>query len=131
MNNSLKQKRHDVPPAEPLAITLRAYAESTDSAAASLQHDRSPQVYSDYAVVFDTETEVDPSQQVRIGTYRVYDGRRLLHKGLFYDPLSINSAEMRLINDWALLRDMEVINLREFIETILFKYGYDYRGAII
>jgi hypothetical protein len=131
VNNSLKQNNHKIPAPEPLAITLRAYSQSVDNSPASPKRDRTPEVYSDYAVVFDTETTVDPSQQVRIGTYRVYEGKHLLHQGLFYDPLSINGREMHVINDWAFLRGMEVISVSEFIETVLFKYAYDYRGTVI
>jgi hypothetical protein len=120
-----------IPAPEPLAIVLRAYAESEAKSGEGKNYPKIPMTYSNYAVVFDTETKTDPSQQLRIGTYRVYKGTELIKQGLFYDPLSINSLEMRTINDWGFARKMDIISVPEFIETIVYKYGYDYFGTII
>ena len=68
-----------------LTIALRAYAECPPAKAGG--HGGLPP--SPGVLVFDTETEVDAAQQLRLGAYQLRWDAELVEVGLFYDPASL------------------------------------------
>ncbi|WP_421935593.1 hypothetical protein [Phenylobacterium sp.] len=116
-----------------LLIQLRAYVASEPSS-----RDKAERPWtSDIAVVFDTETAVDPSQRLRFGSYQVRHRGGLLERGLFYadDAPAADVAALR-----AYFREMgateagerlRLLSRAEFVEEVIFKWGYEDRGLIV
>jgi predicted transcriptional regulator len=86
---------------------------------------------SDWALVFDTETTTDASQQLRFGVYQVHKSGELREEGVFYDPLSLTDHEMATLRSYADDRGLEVLTVAEFVEEIFFLYAYELKGLCV
>ena len=83
-----------IPPiSDYLALSLRAFAESTIAKQPKKASKKRPPFASKWAVIFDTETTPDASQALRIGTYQVRKSGELKMAGVFYDPDGVTDAE--------------------------------------
>ena len=89
------------------------------------------------SVTFDTETTVDPSQRLRFGAYQIRDRGKLLERGVFH-------AEDMPPGDLEVLRStfaeeeptdagerMQVRTRADFVEHVLFAWGFEVGGLII
>ena len=116
-----------------LPILLRAFVESA-SKPSRRRADIRPnprQGSSEWSLIFDTETTTDPGQALRIGFCRVYFRDELRHNVLFYDPTAVTDREVRLITRFVQSRKIELMQRDDFVDTILYKYGYHCRALII
>ena len=99
---------------------------------------------SEYILVFDTETTVNAAQNLTIGTYQVYEGLRLIEKGIFYDPKTLREYDpngLTVIINYCERQNQNVkskserlkkpIEIPEFIENVFYKYAYDLRGTVV
>ena len=86
---------------------------------------------SDEIVVFDTETKIDHSQHLRIGTYQVRKGLRLHEKGIFYEPDSVTPYELILLKSYTQAHGLILRTREEFVREVLYLYGYDHGGLIL
>jgi hypothetical protein len=79
-----------LPPAESLPVAVRAFASplTTNSKKGRKAGIHGPPSigFSDWTLIFDTETTTDASQQLRFGVYQVRKWGRLRKAGFFYDP---------------------------------------------
>ena len=77
-----------IPTGEKLAISIRAYAVRAGKPKRQRRFRVTPRVGpSDLALIFDCETEVVASQQLRVGAYQLRKGVSLREAGLFFDPV--------------------------------------------
>ena len=123
------------PEAEPLAISLRAYAvqpkpETDDQTAPKKKRDKPPPA-SDWALVFDNETTADASQALRFGTYQLRKSGELTQAGLFYDPEGVTEAELHLLQEQAASLGQELRTRAEFVDEVFFRRAYQLRATII
>jgi hypothetical protein len=113
---------------EPMAIALRCY---TDGSAFPLspgfRHRISP---SRWAVISDTETQTDAAQDLRFGTYQVREGDRLHEAGIFYGD-DLPPTEIALMHSVATTQNIIIRSHSDFVENILFKFGYDMEGIVV
>lgn len=121
----------DLPPAEPMSISLRAYAEAVEAPAPRHGGSTPPRRPSHWTVVFDTETTTDAAQRLRFGAYQVREGERLHKAGLFHELGALEQAELGLLKEWARDRELVVRTREEFVEEVLLVYGYDLRGSVV
>lgn len=84
-----------------------------------------------WVLVFDTETTTDETQNLRFGTFQVRKYEKLEKHGVFYNADSLTQTELDLLIHYAQQHSLECISVRDFIDTVFFKYGYDYRGTIV
>jgi len=87
-------------------------------------------------LVLDTETTTDAAQQLLFGSYRVYDGTKLLQEGLIHaDDLDTTSLakvqQYAAENQAASGRRLRVRSRSDFVEAVLWKVGYRGRGLIV
>jgi hypothetical protein len=117
------------PMPEPMSVALRCYADTGNFALRlGSRLNSSP---SRWTVVFDTETGVDAAQQIRFGAYQIREGDRLHEAGIFYDDGNLTPDETHLLHSIAVELGLKVRSTFEFIEDLLFKYGYDREGTIV
>jgi hypothetical protein len=114
-----------------LPILLRAYVESElkeprKMRSISGQHIQSA---SDWSVIIDCETKVDPGQALRVGFCRVYYRDELRRLVLFYaDDLS--GRDLKVVRRFA-RPGLEIMSHAEFIDKMFYKYAYHLRAMII
>jgi len=127
MNTSFNQ------PADYLPLHLRAYAVPADAKSKKAQSGKTQKLTpaSDFTVVFDTETTTDPSQHLRFGTYRVYQGKQLFRSGIFYAPNGISKSDLEILRRYAANNELDLLTRNQFSDDILFDIGYDLRATIV
>ena len=110
-----------VPKREPRPIYLRAYAEPAIVKAPSIRREEIHPT--GVVIVFDCETTVDETQQLRFGSYQVRINGLLREKGLFYDPDNVDDDELSALqHDRA--ADLNLRTVRSFVEEIFYDIGY-------
>ncbi len=126
---SKDEKRDGAPAAEPRPIFLRGYAQPLASPEA--QSRRRPSEPSNYVIVFDTETQVDAAQRLRIGSYQVREAGFLKEKGFFFDPDTIDPSEQETLHLEAGATGAVVRTVRSFVEEVFFDIGYKADATIV
>ena len=74
-------------------------------------------------IVFDCETTVDETQQLRFGSYQVRIDGLIREKGLFYDPDNVDDDELRALQ-YDRAADLKLRTVRSFVEEIFYDIGY-------
>ena len=110
------------PASEPRPIFLRGYAQPL--VAPDAKSRRWANEPSAYVIVFDTETSVDSTQRLRIGSYQVRESGFLREKGFFFDPDAIDLTEQEALYLEAGATGAVVRTLRSFVEEVFFNIGY-------
>jgi hypothetical protein len=120
-------------PVNRLIIQLRAYVE--DQRRTAGRPDR--RWTSGITITFDTETTTDPSQRLRFGAYQLRDRGALLERGVFHAedmPTSDLEVLRRTFAEEVATDAGERLAFRtrvEFVEQVLFAWGYEVGGLII
>ena len=86
---------------------------------------------SDYTLIFDTETTIDPSQKLKFGVYQVRKGTELFEAGYFINPDALSAKEQALIRITAKRQNWRFMTCAEFIENVFFEIGYKCRATIV
>ncbi|WBQ14213.1 hypothetical protein L2D00_05895 [Hyphomonadaceae bacterium BL14] len=114
----------------PDTIGLRAYTRKPGSQPlAKRKRGAALDEPSPYVLVFDTETNIDPSQALRVGFYQVRKSGVLIEEGAFYPPY-LPDDELTDLRTYCEPRGFRVRTLADFSEHVLLKYGYDLGGVI-
>jgi hypothetical protein len=115
-----------------LPLFLRAFVETAKQDPRKLRRSNAQQIQgaSDWSVVFDTETTIDPGQSLRIGFCRVYYRDELRHHVLFY-PDTLTKRDMDVVRQYAKSTRVALMTRDEFVDKIFYKYGYHLRAMII
>jgi hypothetical protein len=117
-----------LPPAESLPVAVRAFASplTTNSKKGRKAGIHGPPSigFSDWTLIFDTETTTDASQQLRFGVYQVRKWGRLRKAGFFYDPPSLTESELATLQSYADDHALEALTVQEFVEKVFFPYAY-------
>jgi len=115
---------------ELLPVAVRAYAEPSrkkrSGKGALKRKDLGP---SEWTLIFDTETTTDSAQQLRIGSYQIRKADELYEAGWFYDPESLEAAELATLETYGSDHGLAVRTQEDFVEELFFPYAYDLRGT--
>lgn len=95
------------------------------------RHQRAEIAASEWHLIFDCETRIDPAQSLRFGTYQIRQSGALMEEGLFYSTENVTRAELEQLERHAAKNDLECLTQADFVEAVLFTIGYDYRGTIV
>ncbi|WP_337188670.1 hypothetical protein [Phenylobacterium sp.] len=122
-------------PADALPLLIRGYARPVDDtppAPGRWKSKRQPLRSSDWSIVFDTETTIDPRQRFRIGVYRIYERERLDEERFFFDPAMLTAEEASLLNSYSQSKGLlPPITLAQFRDEVLLQKGYAIGAKII
>ena len=96
-----------------LAVAVRAWAKA-DYLEEAKRHARADKRFRDlgpsaWALVFDTETTIDPGQSLRVGCYQLRRRGRLRQAGLFYEPSAVTEAELETLRSYAVHAGFELL----------------------
>lgn len=116
-----------MPDPDHLAVAIRTYADHGQYKPFPEQ----PHITSKYALIFDCETTTDETQTLRFGCFQLRENENVLNKGLFFDPLSLGADEFALLSEYAVKYDLVLLNVDEFVESYIYKFGYDLGASII
>ena len=123
---------NSIPPiSDHLALSLRAFAESTIEKQPKKTSKKRPPYASDWAVIFDTETTTDAGQSLRIGTYQVRKAGELFGCGVFFDPEGVTDAELLTLKSYTDANGLSLLTRNEFADNIFYGIGYQLRANII
>jgi hypothetical protein len=81
-------------------------------------------------VVFDCETSVEPTQQLRVGFFQVRENSKLNRSGIFH-PKAISESDKTCIGHYARSHNLEILTVADFRVDILLKYGYTRHATIV
>ena len=120
-----------------LPISLRSFAVRSVRDAGGFLHrkKRVPKanvipVPSPWTLVFDTETTTDAGQAFRIGTYQIRDNGILRETGIMWEPRTVSAHEFKILNFYAQAHQLTLLTRAEFVDKILYPYGYELRATI-
>ena len=113
------------------AIAIRAYSEKPGREPLGARPFGKVHTASSWSLVFDCETTIDATQQLRIGFYQVRKGDVLKEEGVFYDRNSITHAEFELIKSYARSRNLKAMTVAAFRTDVFLKYGYIRCGTVV
>jgi hypothetical protein len=123
---------NSIPPiSDHLALSLRAFAESTIEKRPKQTSKKRPPFASKWTLVFDTETTSDASQALRIGTYQVRKAGELYKAGVFFDPDGVTDAELCNLQRYCEAHGLSLLTHDEFADDIFYKIGWQHRATII
>ena len=114
-----------------LPILVRAYVPRQGRRGGSSEGARQSLDPSGYVLIFDTETATDAGQSLRFGFYQERDGRGLIEAGLFYEPEALTRREQAVLRAYAAARGMKVLTRGQFVEDVIYGFGYDLRARIV
>ncbi len=80
----------------------------------------------DRILVLDTETTTDRYQNLKFGSFKIYQHSQLVHQGIFYNPDTLNDRELGIINDYCRERELKPYTVREFVDDVFLPEVYDY-----
>lgn len=114
----------EVPPPQRRRIAVRAYGDAGTRSTASRTGGNAPLGPSPRALVFDTETDTDAAQQLRIAPYQVRTEGRLREIGFAYDPVSLSPDKVSTLQNYCQRHRYRVRQLDDFIDRIFFPLVY-------
>jgi len=86
---------------------------------------------SGYALIFDTETTTDRSQNFRIGSYQVRNNGQLVESGMIYEPGSLSSQDLTVVKAYTAAHDLILLDRDSFLRDVFYRYGYYLGGVIV
>ncbi|MEP7348344.1 MAG: hypothetical protein ABI668_00145 [Sphingorhabdus sp.] len=123
---------NSIPPiSDHLALSLRAFAESTIPKQPKKVSKKRPPFASEWTLVFDTETTTDAGQSLRIGTYQLRQADDLYGAGVFFDPEGVTDAELQTLKSYTDARGLSLLTRDEFADQIFYDMAYQLRANII
>jgi len=107
-------------------IAVRAYTQKPNQ---SLERKRytfkEPPITHDRVLVFDTETTVDPYQNLKFGSFKIFQNGHVQHEGIFYDPLKLDEKELRAVKLYVKTRkNLTLYTSEEFINGVFYAELY-------
>lgn len=126
-----------IPSGKYMGIAVRAHVckpENTDEVSKSVpsaKKKRRVAKPSEWSLIFDTETTTDATQELRFGTYQVRKGEELRESGIFYNPVNLTDKEQKMLNAYVEKRELDFITVKDFIESVFYRVGYQYRATIV
>jgi hypothetical protein len=113
-----------------VAIAIRAYTERPDHEPLGNLPAKEGLTASKWTVVFDCETSVEPTQQLRVGFFQVRENSKLNRSGIFFHPKAVSEADKKRIELYASSHNLEILTIAEFRVDVLLKYGYTRHATI-
>lgn len=74
----------------------------------------------DRVLVFDTETTIDEYQNIKFGSFIIFEKDIMSSRGIFYNPKGITLEEKTVLEKTSYDKDIELMTLDEFINQIFY-----------
>src|SRR5690606_28658389 len=84
----------------PDTIAVRAYTERTDKQPQKRRKSRRLDEPSAWTLIFDTETNADAAQALRVGFYQLRHESELVEEGAFYHPAILSDGELGTLRSY-------------------------------
>ena len=95
-------------------IAIRAYSERPNRKPLGSRPTSTDFEASEWTLVFDCETTVDASQQLRFGFFQIWQGDRRHREGVFFVASALSGPEQTLLRRYCRSRQLELIPVAEF-----------------
>lgn len=121
-----------IPAAERAKVGVRAFAARSGKRPRRRWFPKTKTIVaSDIEVTFDTETHIDAAQQLRVGGYTIHKADILKEAGLFYDPASLNRAELRTLHRFAKRHRFELLTDRQFVDRVIYGVAFRMNATLV
>lgn len=71
-------------------------------------------------LTFDTETVPDEYQNLKIGSFKIYQDGYFQYEGLFYDPTNLNDKEINNVTEYSKTHGIDLYLRNEFVDNIFY-----------
>jgi len=107
-------------------IAVRAYTQKPNQSLERKQYSfKEPPLTHDRVLVFDTETTTDQHQNLKFGSFKIFQNGHIQHEGLFYDPLKLNVNEIKTVKIYVKKRlNFTLYTSKEFIDSVFYPELY-------
>lgn len=83
-------------------------------------------------LIFDTETTTDRFQNLKFGSFKIYEYGVLRHRGVFYHPEHVfNKKELLILADYCKEKSIKLMTVEEFIDNVFLPEVYDLRTLCV
>lgn len=86
---------------------------------------------SEWTLIFDTETTLDPGQGLRVGGYQLRRRGRIREEGLFYDPDGLTAMEVETVRAYAAEHALVLRSREEFVDDVFLRKAWDDRALVV
>jgi hypothetical protein len=102
-------------------IAIRAYTRKPhQKCEGKTNPHKEPPLRHERVLVFDTETTTDQYQNLKFGSFRIYQSGLLQHEGIFYNPELVDENEREILESYATRENVPLYKLDEFIDEVFY-----------
>jgi hypothetical protein len=113
----------------PIDIAVRAYIPLEEESSAYAVDNRT--IIFSRVLVFDTETTIDQYQNLKFGSFKIYEYNKLQHQGIFYDSENIDGDELDTLKKFCAKHKVSLLKIREFVDTVFLPEVYDLKTLCV
>lgn len=112
-------------------MAVRAYIAPEEDSYTFSQYEEQQHLF-DRILVFDTETTTDRFQNLKFGSFKIYEHNNTLrYQGVFYHPKHIRKEELFVLADYSKKKDTQVMTVEEFVDAVFLPEAYDLKTLIV
>lgn len=82
-------------------------------------------------LVFDTETTVDRYQNLKFGSFRIYQYGQPAYEGIFYNPGYLSIEELQTLAQFSKKRGIKLMSLQDFVDSVFLPEVYELRTLCV
>ncbi len=103
-------------------IAVRAYTQKPNQPSfVNAYAFKEPPLSHDRVLIFDTETTIDRYQNLKFGFFKIYLKGSLQHEGLFYDPLTVDGNELKILQTYVKNhKSLPLYSVDEFVNEVFY-----------
>lgn len=85
----------------------------------------------DRIIVFDTETTTDRLQNLKFGSFKIYEHNTLRYQGVFYHPEHVSKKELLVLADYCKEKNIKLMTVEEFVDNVFLPEVYDLKTLCV
>jgi hypothetical protein len=116
---------------QPVDIAVRAFAPLDDESVIFSPVEKIGRGDFGRVLVFDTETTIDRFQNLKFGSFKVYQYGKPVREGVFYKPESVSKSEQEVLAAYCKEHKIKLMTVREFVDTIFLPEVYDVKTLCV
>jgi hypothetical protein len=116
---------------QPVEIAVRAFVSPGNNAESPTFSRPDEQRHFDRVLVFDTETTIDQYQNLKFGSFKIYEHKRLKTQGIFYDPTQVDLKEKEALADYCKSHNIRLMTVSEFLDKVFLPEVYDLKTLCV
>lgn len=112
-------------------IAIRAYVPSEDNTESLTFSQQDDQCRFDRVLIFDTETTIDQYQNLKFGSFKIYDNGCQKYLGIFYDPENTYNKELDTLARYCEEHNIPLMSVNDFVDKFFLPEAYDLKTLVV